>query len=143
MIAYVRMLTGSSWFVVLLPVPAAELYLISCTEPPRSSVLAIKTFGLREDQAHLEQKLDRARNRGSWNQGQGYGYQEPKHQRMELEAPRYESVRPSARGSIVTAEGRGAPPGYTPYRASTPEPAETRDIQVYHESADRSEYYAN
>ena len=41
MIAYVRMLTGSLWFVVLLPVPAAGLFFISCAEPPRSSVLAI------------------------------------------------------------------------------------------------------
>ena len=100
-------------------------------------------FGLREDQARLEQELDRARNRGSWNQCQGYGYQEPKLQRMELDAPRYESVRPSAGGSTVTAEGRGGPPGYTPYRNSTPGPAESRDVHVYHESVDRGDYYAN
>ena len=62
---------------------------------------------------------------------------------MELDAPRYEFVAPSAGGSTVTAEGRGAPPGYTPYRASTPGPAESRDVQVYHESADRGDYYAN
>ena len=85
-------------------------------------------FGLREDQARLEQEIDRARNRESWNQGHGYEYQEPKRQRMELDSPRYESVRPSAGGSMVTAEGRGAPPGYTQYRASTPGPAEFRDV---------------
>ena len=64
-------------------------------------------FGLREGQARLEQELDRALNRRSWNQGHGYVYQEPKRQRMELDAPRYESVCPSAGGSTVTAEGRG------------------------------------
>ena len=100
-------------------------------------------FGSREDQARLEQEPDRPRNRGSWNQGHGYGYQEPKRQHMRLDAPRYESVRPSVGGSMVTAEGRGAPPGYTPYRASTPGPAESRDVQVYNESANRGDYYAN
>ena len=99
-------------------------------------------FGLREDQARLKQELDRARTRGSWNR-QGYGHLEPKRQHMELDAPRYESVRPSAGGSTVTAEGRGAPPGYTPYRASTPRPAESRHVQVYPQSADRGDYYAN
>ena len=44
-------------------------------------------YGLDEDQARLEPKLYRFCNRG-WHQIQGYGYQEPKSQRMELDAPR-------------------------------------------------------
>ena len=100
-------------------------------------------YGLREDQARLEQELDRARSRGSWNQGHGYVYQEPKRQRMELDTPRQAPARPSAGGSTVTAEGRGAPAGYTPYRASTPVPVEPREVQGYPDSADRGDFYAN
>ena len=91
----------------------------------------------------MEQELDRTRNRGFWNPGQGHVYQELNRQHMKLDAPCYASVRPSAGGSTVTAEGRGAPPGYPPYRASSTGPSESRDVQVYPEYADRVDYYAN
>ena len=34
-------------------------------------------YALREDQARLEQQLDLVRSRGLWNQGHGFGYQDP------------------------------------------------------------------
>ena len=62
-------------------------------------------FGFRENQARLEQELDRLHNRRSWQQGQGCGYQEPKLQRKELDAPCCASIRPSSGLSTVTPEG--------------------------------------
>ena len=62
---------------------------------------------------------------------------------MELDTPPLAPARPSAGGSTVTAEGRGAPAGYTPYRASTPVPVEPREVQGYPDSADRGDFYAN
>ena len=87
----------------------------------RSHTYADNTiFGLREDQARLEQELHRARSRRLWIQGHGYGYQEPKRQFIELDMPRLgvSPARPFAGGSMVFAEGCGARAGYTPYRAS-------------------------
>ena len=100
-------------------------------------------FGLLEDQGRLQQELDRARSRGLWNQSHGYKYQEPKRQSMKLDTPRLALARPCAGASMVTAEGRGAPAGYTPYRDSTPGSADPREVQVYPESADRGDFYAN
>lgn len=100
-------------------------------------------FGFREDQGCLEQELDRARSRAWWGQGHGYGYKEPERQRMKLEAPHFTSFCPSACGSTVTTEIRGALAGYMPYRASTPGPAESRKVQVYPDSAERGEFYAS
>ena len=62
---------------------------------------------------------------------------------MELDTPRLAPARPSTGGYTVTAEGHGAPAGYTPYRASTPAPVEPQEVQGYPDSANRGDFYAN